>query len=79
MTHEERITHMDADKTILRARRNPKNNLWEIVYYTGTSFQIWTFDSFTSRTLCESHISILTRLSPNRYISDFSNPTIKTS
>ena len=58
---------MKAGKTILRARRDPKRNTWYISHYTGTSFQAWSFDTFSDLEKCEVHINNLVIANPLKY------------
>lgn len=72
MTREERLQHIKEGKTILRARRQPKSDKWEIVTYTGSTFMVYSFDKFETRKECEDYITTIFCNRPDLFISDFS-------
>lgn len=70
MTIEQRLNHIAHGKTVLKARRNPKANIWEITYYNGTSYNTYSFDKFQNQEVCEDEIQRLQDAFPSRFVAE---------
>lgn len=70
MTREERLKHKAQGKIVLKVRRNPKLNIWEIVYYNGASYNIYSWDSFPTKEDCEAEIERLVKRNTNLFVAE---------
>lgn len=72
MTRAERLKHIVQGKRVLKARRNPKLNTWEITLYNGTSYNTYNWDKYETRDLCEAEIARLQRVYPAMFVGELS-------
>lgn len=70
MTREKRLKHIAEGKIVLKARRNPKLNIWEIVYYNGASYNNYNWDRYETRERCEAGIMTMTHNFPGLYVAE---------
>jgi hypothetical protein len=70
MTREERLKHIASGKRVLKARRSPKLNAWEITYYNRASYETWNWHRFKTKELCEDEINRMVAQFPNKFIAE---------
>jgi len=70
MTTQEKYRHVASGKFVLKARRKPKQNIWEITYYNLGSYNIWSWDRFDTKELCEEKIKSMVAESPNKFVAE---------
>lgn len=68
MTRDERLKHISQGKIVLKARRCPKHDVWEIAYYNGTSYNTYTWDRFAEKGRCIAKIVDMVKEMPGAYV-----------
>lgn len=72
----DRDLHHSLGHVVLRPRRSPKNNKWEITYYNGSRYNAYTFDKFDTQELCQARIKEMVEENHRKFVSDYYEETI---